>query len=117
MENNNNSPRYILRKLFLMSLSIVFPLILIGTPGWGLTLATIVIFAAELSNNALISYIYRMIHNIFLRPGLYICALIITITGPQDFIAIVFYIALGFQIKNIAENFVVGIIMLVSIWK
>ena len=82
-----------------------------------MTLATIVIFIAGLSGNVLLAYIYRMIYSIFLRPGLYISALIVTIAGPQDIIAIVFYIALGCQIKNIAENFVVGIIMLVSIWK
>jgi hypothetical protein len=113
----NNSLSFLLWQLFLMSLSLAIALIIIGASGWIITITTIIIFATALSGNVGIAFIYRVIHNIILRPGLYIWALIVTITGPQDLVAIGFYIALVCQAKNIIGNFVGEIIILSSIRK
>lgn len=99
--------------LFLMSLSLNIPLILIGASGWTLTLVIIVVFATALSGNTLIAYIYRVLHNIILRPGLYIWALIVAISGPQDIVTIGFYIVFAFQLKNIVGN-LIGEVMILS---
>jgi hypothetical protein len=112
--DNNNSFGLMLRKLFFMSLSLCIPLIIIGASGWIITLVTIIVFATALSGNMLIAYIFRVLHNIILRPGLYIWALIVTITGQQDLVAIGFYIAIVLQAKNIIGNFVGELIILCS---
>lgn len=108
----NRSFGYMLRQLFLMSLSLCIPLILIGASGWVMTIVTVAVFATALSGNALIAYIYRVLHNIILRPGLYIWALIVTIAGPQDIVAIGFYIVLVCQLKNIVGNLIGELIIL-----
>ena len=113
----NSSFSFLLWQLFLMSLSLAIALIMIGASGWIITLVTIIIFATALSGRAGIAYIYRIIHNLLLRPGLYIWALIITITGPQDIVAIGFYVALVCQAKNIISNFIGEIIILSSLLK
>ena len=100
-----------------MALSLNIPLILIGAPFWILTLVTVVVFATALSGSTLIAYIYRILHNILLRPGLYIWALIVTIAGPQDIVAIGFYIVFACQLMNIISNFIGEIIILSSIGK
>lgn len=114
---NDRSFAWLSLRLLLMSLSINIPLIIIGTPFWVNILAIVAIFATAFSGNAGIAYIYRIIHNILLRPGLYIWALIVTITGPQDLVAIGFYIAFVFQLKNIIGNFIGEILILSSLWK
>jgi hypothetical protein len=113
----NPSLSFLLWHLFLMSISLTIPLIMIGASGWIITLVTIIVFATALSGRVGIAYIYRMLHNILLRPGLYIWALIVTIIGPQDLVAIGFYIALVCQAKNIISNFIGEILILSSILK
>ncbi len=115
--DNNPSIRFLLIQLFFMSLSLAIPLIIIGASGWIITLVIIIVYATALSGRFVIAYIYRIIHNILLRPGLYIWAFIVTITGPQDIVAIGFYIALVLQAQNIISNFVGEIIILSSIRK
>lgn len=114
---NDRSLAWLSGHLLLMSLSLNIPLIIIDTPFWVNILATIVIFATAFSGNTLVAYIYRVIHNVLLRPGLYIWALLVTITGPQDIIAIGFYIATVIQFKNIVGNLIGEIAVLSSIWK
>ena len=114
---NDRSLGYALWHLFFMSLSLTIPLIMIGASSWVITLVTILIFVTALCGNVGIAYIYRMLHNIILRPGLYIWALIATIAGPQDIIAIGFYIVLVFQAKNIISNLIGEIIILSSLGK
>ena len=115
--DNNNSLGFLLWKLFLMSLSLAIPLIMIGASGWIITLVTIIVFATALSGRVGIAYIYRMLHNILLRPGLYIWALIVTIAGPQDVVAIGFYIVFACQAMNIISNFIGEVIVLFPIFK
>lgn len=105
---------YALRRLFLMSLSLAIPLIMIGASGWIITLVTIIIFATALCGNMGIAYIYRLLHNIILRPGLYIWALIVIVSGQQDIVAIGFYIVFACQLKNIIGNFIGEILLLKS---
>lgn len=102
-----------LRQLFLMSLSLTVPLILIGASSLVITIVTIIVFATALSGSVLIAYVYRLLHNIILRPGLYIWALIVAISGAQDIITIGFYIVFVCQLKNIIANFI-GEIMILS---
>lgn len=109
---NNHSYGYTMFYLFLMSLSLNIPLILIGAPMWVLTLVIIAVFSSALSGSMAIAYAYRLMHNLILRPGLYIWALIVTIAGPQDIVAIGFYVIFGCQLKNIIENFIGEIIIL-----
>lgn len=113
----NNSFNFMLWKLFLMSLSLAIALIIIGASGWVITLITIIVFATAWSGRTGIAYIYRVLHNVILRPGLYIWALIVTVSGPQDIIAIGFYIALACQAKNIISNFIGEVIILSSLLK
>ena len=113
----NTSINYLNRHLLLMTLSINIPLIIIGAPFWVNILAIVAIFATAWSGNVGISYIYRAIHNILLRPGLYIWALIVAVTGSQDLVAIGFYIVMICQAKNIIVNFIGEIIILSSLLK
>ena len=115
--DNNPSIGFLLRQLGLASLSLAIPMILIGASGWIITIVTILIFATTLSGNVGIAYIYRAIHNILLRPGLYIWATIVVIGGPQDFVAIGFYVVLAFQIKSIVCNLIGEVIMLSELMK
>ena len=112
---NNRSFGFTMFYLFLMSLSLNIPLILIGASGWILALVIVVVFATALSGNAGIAYIYRVLHNIVLRPGLYIWALIVIIGGPQDIVAIGFYLVFALQLKNIIFNFIGEILLLMNL--
>lgn len=115
--DKTQSFRFVLWQLFLMSLSLTIPLIMIGASGWIITLVTIIIFATALSGHTGIAYVYRALHNIILRPGLYIWALVVTLTGPQDIVAIAFYIILALQTKNILSNLFGEVVVLCSLTK
>lgn len=112
--DNDHSFNYMLFQLFFMSISISIPLILIGASFWIIAIVITIIFATAFSGNMLIAYVYRILHNIFLRPGLYIWALIVVLTGPQDIAAIGFYIVCFFQVKNIITYFIGEILLLTS---
>lgn len=112
--NTDRSFKYALFILFLMSLSLTIPLIFLNAPWWVLSIVTLAVFATALSGSELIALVYRLIHNIVLRPGLYIWALVITINGPQDFLAIAFYIIAGLQALSIIKNFLGEIFILFS---
>jgi hypothetical protein len=90
---------------------------MIGASGWIITLVTIIVFATALSGRVGIAYIYRILHNILLRPGLYIWALIVTISGPQDVVAIGFYVVFACQVINIISNLIGEVIALFSLFK
>lgn len=113
--DNNRSFGLVMLKLLLMSLSLTIPLIIIGASGWIIAFITITVFASALSGREGIALIYRQLHNIILRPGLYIWALIVAIYGPQDFIAIGFYIVTGLQALNIIRNFITEILLFIAI--
>lgn len=112
--DNEHSLGYAIRCLFLMALSLAIPLIIIGASGWIISVVSIIVFVTALCGNEGIAYVYRLLHNIILRPGLYIWALISAINGPQDIIAIGFYVVFVFQLWNIIANFVGEIIILSS---
>lgn len=112
--DNNRSFGFAMFKLYLMSLSLTIPLIIIGASGWIIALITIAVFASALSGREGIAMIYRQLHNIILRPGLYIWALVVAIKGPQDFFAIGFYIVAALQALNIIRNFIGEILLLIA---
>lgn len=52
-----------------------------------------------------------LLYKFLLRPGAYIWAFICVINGPQDAIAIIFYIIAGLQIFSIIRGIFVGILL------
>jgi hypothetical protein len=111
---NENSFNYAMRKLVLKSLSVSIPLIMLDAPFWVIPIVTAVVFVSALCGSVVIAYAYRFLHNIIIRPGLYIWALIVTISGEQDFVAIAFYIVFALQLKNIILSFVCEIYTIVN---
>ena len=113
--NNDRLTGYALFKLFLTSLSLTIPLIMIGASGLVTSIVTILVFASALCGNVGIAYIFRALYNILLRPGLYIWAFIDAISNQQDFFSVCFYIIFALQIINIVANFIGEIIMIISL--
>ena len=113
--NNDRLSSYAIFKLFLMSLSLTVPLIMIGASGLVILIVTILVFASALCGNVGIAYIFRALYNILLRPGLYIWAFIDAISNQQDFISVCFYVVFALQIINIITNLIGEIIMLISL--
>lgn len=115
--DNNRSFKYALIQLFFMSLSLAIPLIVIGASKWVISSVSLIVFVSALCGNAGIAYIYRILHNIILRPGLYIWALVVSIKGQQDVFSVAFYIIFVCQLKNIVTTFIGEIIILLSLGK
>ena len=59
--------------------------------------------------------IFEFIYNVILRPTLYIWALVLTVQGEKDFIAISFYIITGLQVFNILKWLYYYLVMLISV--
>lgn len=95
-----------------MSLSLTIPLVVIGAPIWSIVLITVVIFASALSGREGVALLYRLAHNIIIRPGLYIWGLVVAISGPQDFVAISFYIVAALQLWGILKNFIGEVLLI-----
>jgi hypothetical protein len=91
-------------KLFLMSLSLTISLIMLNTPLWVITIATLLIFSPFLFGSYTYATFLYCTYDI-IRPILYIWALVVTIQGKQDFFAIAFYILAGLQTISIAKRF------------
>lgn len=114
MENKENNYVYI--RIFLLSLSIVLPLIMIDAPIWVICIVTFLLFSPLLFGSILYAAIVYCLYDI-VRPILYVCGLIVTIQGEQDFFAISFYILMGLQAINIIKRFigtVMGLILAVT---
>ena len=114
--NNNTSRNYGLFRLFLLSLSLAIPLIVIGAPGWIIALASVYVFSPLLFKSELLLYITAWLYDIVLRPGLYVWALIVAINGPQDFVAIAFYILAFLQAWSILKNLISQICQLILLF-
>lgn len=113
--DNERSYKYALIKLLLMSLSLTVPLIMIGASKWVISIVSLIVFVSALCGNVGIAYAYRILHNIILRPGLYIWALVVSIKGQQDVFSVAFYIIFVCQLKNIVKTFISEIIILSSL--
>lgn len=116
----NNAFNYLLLRCFLRSLSISIPFILIDMH-FDLSLPTVIIsliaFLPLLIPFKSFILAFEWIYNLLLRPGLYIFALVITIQGKQDFVAIAFYIIAAIQAYNIFKYFIFYIINFFTIFE
>lgn len=105
---------YGLFRLFLCSLSLSLPLIIIGTPFWVISVVSLFVFLPMLIPSEWVAVAVIIIYTLLLRPGLYIWALIVAINGPQDFIAIAFYVIAGLQAFGIIKDFMIYILTFVN---
>ena len=101
MKNEN----YGLFQLFLMSASLNLPLIMLNAPTWLLFVTIFFIFSPIIFVKDWLIYLVLHLYNI-VRVILYIWAIIVTIQGQQDFVAIAFYIITALQAANIIKNFI-----------
>lgn len=104
-----------------MAASVSFPLIILNAPDWVISLPTTVFMLAmilAIFGKAsgfvevlilLMTYGYNII-----KPVLYIWALLVTIHGPQDTLAIVFYIVTALQAVFMIKNFIGTLLLLLS---
>lgn len=109
----NQQGNYIYILVFLRSLSLTLPLIMLDAPIWVICLATFILFSPLLFGSLLYTGIVYCLYDI-VRPILYIWGLVVTIQGKQDFFAIAFYVLMGLQIVNIIKRFlgtVCGVIL------
>lgn len=110
---NNGYVSKMLRMLLPMMLSITIPLIMLDAPIWLMTIIDLIILSPLLFTSAslavFIPYAYYII-----RPILYIWALVATILGVQDFVAIAFYIIMVLQLPKMVINFLGSVLMLYS---
>ena len=113
MKNQNYSLTGILFLMSLMFISLTLPLVMLEAPIWliaviGALIYSPIIFASGWLT-VVVGYGYHLA-----RPVLYICALIVTIQGEQDFFAIAFYILMGLQIINIIKGFLGTVFVIYS---
>ena len=102
-----NSKKVVLLTLFGMAFSLSIAMLAIRAPVF-LTAAVItLIFLPYISPSTTVFVAVTNIYNILARPILYIWAFVVTIKGPQDYLAIAFYIIAGVQVISIVKNFIV----------
>lgn len=111
----NREINYGLFMAFWYSLSLAIPLIVIGVPMWVISAVSLVIFSPFFIPSDWPAIIVIALHTLILRPGLYIWALVVAINGPQDFVAIAFYIVAALQAISIVKNFLFYLISLFNI--
>lgn len=95
-----------------MVVSITIPLLMLDTPVWLMAIINLMILSpmllVSLKLSTIVPYAYYIIN-----PILYVWALIVTIIGVQDFLAIAFYILMAIQTPKMMKNFIGTIIILV----
>lgn len=101
----NTYSKQMLRLLTPMILSITLPLLMLNAPGWLISVVSLIILSpmlfCSIKLTVLIPYAYYII-----KPFLYAWALVVTILGVQDFLAIAFYILMGLQTPKMIMNFI-----------
>lgn len=102
-------------RIFLMSLSLTMALVMLNTPYILIAITTLFLFSPILFNSMLYASLVYIIYDIA-RPTLYIWALVVTIQGKQDFIAIAFYILAALQVINILKRFIDTVCGLLDAW-
>lgn len=112
--NEKPMQNYGLFVALLASLSLGIPLIVIDAPFWVISIVSLAMFLPYIIPSTLTFFSITTIYAILLRPGLYIWGLIATINGPQDFIAIAFYIVAGLQAFSIIKNCLYYILVIIS---
>ena len=114
--NNNSSLNFSLFIMILKSASISIPLIILNVPAFLIGLISLVIFLPLIIGSETLLLFMFHIYNIT-RPILYIIALITTIGGKQDMVAIAFYIIMGLQVINMLKNIAYTFMSILSIKK
>ena len=103
--NENKIIKYALLTLFFKDLSISIPLIFLDVPLLIISIVSGIIILSVFIGSEVFSFVLLQIYNVA-RPIIYIIALIGTIKGTQDFIAIAFYIILAVQIPSMIKNLI-----------
>lgn len=108
----------------LRMVSVSIPLIILDAHMIVILLVNLLVFLPQLvapivsMESALAVFSFSdLLYHLLLRPCLYVAALVVSVQGPQDFIAIAFYILAGVQAFNIIKSFLGYIISLVSSFK
>lgn len=112
-----NPDNYYIKQMLIillpMVISLTIPLIMLNTPIWLMIIIDLIILSpllfCSLKLTVLIPYAYYIVN-----PILYICALIVTIIGTQDFWAIAFYILFGLQAPIMIKNFIGTVLIIYS---
>lgn len=99
-------------RLFLMSLSLTLPLIMLDAPILLICITTFLVFLPLFIHSESFVYIFILLYNI-VRPILYIWGIIVTAQGNQDFFAIAFYILTALQLIDIIKK-LIGTIIIIS---
>ena len=96
-----------------MQLSIGLPLIMLNAPLWLILGATFLVFSPLFFGSLTYATFLFCSYDI-IRPILYIWALVVTIGGKQDFIAIAFYVLFALQAISIIKRLIgtIGIIII-----
>lgn len=108
---NKQENNYLLFKLFLMQLSIAIPLIMLNAPLWLSIGATLIVYSPLLFGSMSYAVFFFCAYD-FIRPALYIWALVYTIQGNQDSVAIAFYIICGLQVISMMKRLIGTISMI-----
>ncbi len=103
-------------QLLLMSLSISLPLIIMNAPLLLILITTLLIFSPAMSKSLYVGVIVFCLYDI-VRPILYIAGIIVAAQGPQDFVAIAFYIITGLQALSILKKFIATVLTLIISFK
>lgn len=112
--NENRSLKYLIFKMLWWSTALAIPLAIIDAPIWVITIVSLVMFSPFAFREELLIWLVQFLYALLLRPGLYIWALVVAINGPQDIIAIAFYIIAGLQAISIVKNFLGYLLLLFS---
>ena len=107
------SEKYAKFQLFLMSLSLTISLVMLDAPLWLICTATFLVFSPLLFGSLSYATFLYCTYDI-VRPILYTWALVVTIQGKQDFVAIAFYVLFAIQVITMVKRFIgtIGIIII-----
>ena len=108
----NNYGRYTNSRGFWASVSLAIALIVMEAPSWVMLLTTLFVFLPCIFNSDGIFLTVFFTYS-FARPVLYVFALISAIKGPQDFVAIAFYVVAAIQVLSMVRNIIACIMALV----
>lgn len=99
-------------RIFLMSLSLTVSLVMLDAPIWLICITTLVLFSPTFLGSFTYAAFLYCTYDI-VRPILYIWALVVTIQGKQDFVAIVFYVLFAIQAMTMLKRLIgtIGIIL------
>lgn len=114
MQEHDKSKTFFLLTLFGMALSLSIAMLAIRLPIYLMAAVVLLVFLPYISPSETTFFAVMNIYAILARPILYIWAFVVTVKGPQDFLAIAFYIIAGVQVISIIKNFIVYLSMFIK---